>query len=143
MNSNSNELLIKFKEEILSKLKANENKINDFQRQTKSDIDEKMGGFDEKFDEFSIRVYDIQNIAISQKEKIDKITELQKFQQNTDDYLFTQDLRINNLQKDLSYACSIYDKHYLDNLILPGTIGDYCKYKNLKEYLEVNLNLIS
>ena len=136
--SNSNELLLKFKEEILSKLKENENKMSDFQRQTKNELDKKIKGFEKKNDEFGLRVSDIQNITISQKEKIDKIADLQKFQQNTDEYLFTQDLRINNLQKDLSNACSIYDKHYLDNLILPGTIGDYCKYKNLKEYLEVN-----
>jgi len=39
--SNSNELLLKFKEEILSKLKENENKMSDFQRQTKNELDKK------------------------------------------------------------------------------------------------------
>jgi len=40
--SNSNELLLKFKEEILSKLKENENKMSDFQRQTKNELDKKI-----------------------------------------------------------------------------------------------------
>ncbi len=63
-------------------------------------------------------------------QKIDKMNEL----------LTSHDLRINNLIKDLSNACFKYDKIYLNNLILPGKIGDFCKYKNLKEYLEYTFN---
>ncbi len=45
------------------------------------------------------------------------------------------DIRINNLIKDLNDACYKYDKMFLNNLQVPGQIGDCCKWKNLKEYL--------
>ena len=63
-------------------------------------------------------------------QKIDKMNEL----------LTSHDLRINNLIKDLSNACFKYDKIFINNLMLPGKIGDFCKYKNLREYLEYTFN---
>ena len=43
------------------------------------------------------------------------------------------DVRINNLFKDLSNACFKYVQIFLNNLVIPGKIGDSCKNKNLKE----------
>jgi len=137
---NTNDQLNKFKEEILAKLKENENKMIDSQVIIRSHVDKKMSNFDKRCDEFNLRVTDVQNITISQKEKIEKVNELMKYKQNSSDQLFTLELKTGNLEKELSNACNKYDRHYLDNMVLPGTIGDYCKYKNLKEYLEVYLS---
>jgi hypothetical protein len=72
------------------------------------------------------------------KNKIDKITELINFSKKTTDQIITIEIRLNSFQKEFSNATYKYDKIFLDNLYLPGTIGDYCKFKNLKEYIEVN-----
>ncbi len=131
------EYLTKFKEEILGKLQENEVNVFSLQNAIKHDVDGKLKSFEKRCDEFSLRVSDVQNITISQRGRIEKISELQKFQENTNEALVTHDVVINNLETDLKKACAKYDKHYLDNLIVPGTIGDFCKYKNLKEYIEV------
>jgi len=133
----STEQLIKFKEEILNKLKENELKMVDSQMTVRSHIDKKIGNFDKRCDVFESKVNDIHTITISQKEKFEKVNDLLKYKQNSSDQLFTLELKLGNLEKDFSNACNKYDRHYLENMVLPGTIGDYCKYKNLKEYLEV------
>ena len=58
-------------------------------------------------------------------------------QKKTNDQMISYDFKITQLQKDFSNSSYKYDKIYLDNLIIPGTIGDYCRYKNMKEYIEV------
>jgi len=136
---NSNEL-IKFKEELLTRLKENETRINEIQKTNKNEIDKKMNLYEKKIEETNMRLNDMHNITITQKEKIEKVNELMKYKQNSSDQLFTLELKTGNLEKELSNACNKYDRHYLDNMVLPGTIGDYCKYKNLKEYLEVYLS---
>ena len=68
--------------------------------------------------------------------KIDKIDNLGKNLDSINELLTYHDIRINNLIKELNDACFKYDKIFLNNLIIPGKIGEFCKYKNLKEYLE-------
>jgi len=137
MMTNTNDQLNKFKEEIFAKLKENEKKMIDSQIILRSHVDEKMYDFENICNEFKLRVSDIQNITISQKEKSDKVNELMIYKKNSSEQLFTLELKTGKLEKELSSACNKYDRHYLDNLDLTGTIGESCKYKNLKEYLEV------
>ena len=107
------------------------------QKTNKNEIDKKMNLYEKKIEETNMRLNDMHNITITQKEKIEKITDFQKFQDRTTDHLLMQELRLNNLQKDLNTSCAKYDRHYLDNLIVPGLVGDYCKFKNLKEFVDV------
>jgi len=134
MNSND---LIKFKEEILNRLNENENKIVEIQSFDRKVFESKMNIYEKNIEEFNLRLADMHNITISQKEKIEKINDLQKFQKETEEDLFNQEINIKNLQKDLTNSCAKYDRHYLENLIIPGLVGDYCKYKNLREFVEV------
>lgn len=105
---------------------------------------------------FSSKILDLEKIQAEQfnklnslsangnpeKENAEKISELIAFKKKLNDQMISHEFKLSQLQKDLSNATYKYDKMYLDNLIIPGTIGDYCRYRNLKEYLEVNfLNL--
>ena len=71
------------------------------------------------------------------KENYEKIAELISYKKKANDQMISHEFKLTQLQKDLSNATYKYDKMYLDNLIIPGSIGDYCRYRNLKEYLEV------
>ena len=56
--------------------------------------------------------------------------------------LMTLDWRTNDLEKKHDAACFKYDKIYLDNLYVPGLIGEHCDFANLKAYIEAeNLKL--
>ena len=77
------------------------------------------------------------------KVKSEKIDHLEKTVYNNNEHIIDNDVRICSLRKDLDNACYKYDKIYLNNLIVSGQIGDYCKYKNLKEFLEYAINKLN
>ena len=77
------------------------------------------------------------------KYKMDKVDSFSAFQSKANDMLTTHEIRINNLITDLSNARFKYDKIFLDNLTVPGYIGEYSKFKNLREYIDNNIAQVS
>ena len=47
------------------------------------------------------------------------------------------------MMSELSSAKIKYDKIFIDNLTVPGYIGEYSQYKTLREYLSVNISQVS
>lgn len=92
---------------------------------------------EKKFDNHHSKLESILDEIQISKNKIDKINDLVMFSKKATDQLMTLEIKLNSLQKDFSNACYKYDKIFLDNLNFPGTIGDFCKYKNLRDYVEV------
>ncbi len=129
----------RFKEEVFNKLKENEKSFKESMTNFMSESEKKIYGCQAKCDEFALKLQDIQNTMNTHKVKVEKIPELDKFKTSASDQLFTQNVKLVNIQSELTNACNKYDKMYFENLVLPGTIGDYCKYKNLREYVEVRL----
>ena len=114
INENYEKKLLFFDNKITSSMKELENKIRIILDKT-----------NHTFEQISfIKV---------QTEKIDGI---EKSILNHNEHIIDNDVRIGSIRKDLDNACFKYDKIYLNNLIVSGYIGEYCKYKNLKEFLE-------
>ena len=114
INENYEKKLLFFDNKITSSMKELENKIRIILDKT-----------NHTFEQISfIKV---------QTEKIDGI---EKSILNHNEHIIDNDVRIGSIRKDLDNACFKYDKIYLNNLIVSGHIGEYCKYKNLKEFLE-------
>ena len=133
----------KFKEEIFGSIHQIEKKLNSDQEKSKETINYNLNYIESKLTDFSIKLTDINNTSNLDKEKLEKINELIINQKKQNDQLISHEIKINNAQKDLVSSCYKYDRIYLDNLIIPGLIGEYCKFKNLKEYIENNLNQVS
>ena len=74
------------------------------------------------------------------KIKTDKIEIVSEKISKIDERLTTYEIRFNNLSKDFRNAVSKYDSLFLDNMTVPGKIGNYCKYKNIKEFLSYAFN---
>lgn len=66
--------------------------------------------------------------------KFEHLNDYKSFTQKAKEEITNHDIKINNLTKELSNACYKYDRIYLDNLLLPGFIGDSCKFKTTKEF---------
>ena len=75
--------------------------------------------------------------------KLDKVDQFSSFQNKANDLLTTHDIRINSMMSELSSAKIKYDKIFIDNLTVPGYIGEYSQYKTLMEYLSVNISQVS
>ncbi len=116
--------VLNIKDDISKKFFDYDNKMINYV----SEMGNKMENLNEKWN----RLFEEINIVKVKNEKSEQLeTKINDFQ-----LLIAQhDVRINNLMKDLNDACFKYDKMFLNNLQVPGQIGDCCKWKNLKEYL--------
>ena len=86
---------------------------------------------------------DITSQLMEHKIRLDKVDHLSSLLSQTNEQLAIINIRISNLNKDLSKAQMKYDKIFLDNLTVPGYIGEYSQYKTLREYIEDNINQVN
>ena len=77
---------------------------------------------------------------LEQKYQIDKIENLEKMSNKTNDTLISHEIKIANNSKDLSSMKIKYDKLFLDNLMVSGFIGPSCQYKNLSSYIKYQIS---
>ena len=69
------------------------------------------------------------------KMKMEKVETTSDKLNNVDDRVTTYEIRLTNLLRDFQSACSKYDGLFIDNMTVPGKIGNYCKYRNIREFL--------
>jgi hypothetical protein len=142
INTNQKDELTHFKEELLQSIREVEERISSNLSLFKDEFQRKLIQVDSKFTEFTVKVDELNNASNLDKIKLEKVSDLIIFQKKTSDQLISHDMKLNNMQKDLTNACYKYDKIYLDNLVLPGIIGEFCRFKNLKEYIDDNLKQV-
>ena len=134
--------LIYFKEEIFSSLKQLEKKIME---KTKESLEQ----FDLKIKDLKTLINKYQNetnIFLTkndfQEEKKDIIN--QATNKKMFDEKFTAiDVQISAIRKDMSESNFKYDKIFIDQLTLPGIIGNKCKYKSIRDYIKQNIDDMS
>ena len=95
----------------------------------------------------------LKNISACEKRLIEQMTEVKlkadKAENNFDklfqmeDKITTFEIRLNNLIREYRSSCTKYDSLFIDNMTVPGKIGNYCKYKNIKEFLSYAFNKFS
>ena len=86
---------------------------------------------------------DVSSQLMEHKIRLDKVDHLSSLLAQTNEQLAIINIRISNLNKDLSKTQMKYDKIFLDNLTVPGYIGEYSQYKTLREYIEDNINQVN
>ena len=134
--------LIHFKDDIIKSL-------NEFQSTLKKYFVSQFSDFNNKLTSLSNE----QNIHKEQLSslfsykidttKLDKIESLSSFLTTAREQLITHEIKLATCERDISNVCYKYDKIFIDNLTIPGTIGQCCKYRNLREYLVNNTDQIS
>jgi len=100
-------------------------------------VEETLNSLVGKDDIKEIKIATLQDDSQSLINKISKFEELKSNERKIQDQLLSIDLRVNSIQKELSSSIYKYDKIYLENLLIPGLVGDYCKFKNMKDFMEV------
>ena len=145
-NSKSDSLsykeLIYFKEEIFHSLK-------DFQKKVMEKTNAQLNQFNAKLDETKSLISKNKNELTQfitkeefQEEKKD-ILNKEKNQKIIDEKLTSIEIQISAIRKEINEACYKYDKIFIEQLTLPGIIGDKCKYKSIKDYIKNNINEMS
>ena len=124
-----------FNEEILTRIIEIEKSV--FNSHTKSS-ETKLTELITKYDKFTERLNEIEKMANKDKVLIDSVHSLKTWENKAQDQIATSELRLNSIYKELKDTISKYDKIYLENLFIPGVIGEHnCRFKNMNEFIEV------
>ena len=122
--------------EIESNMKI---KFSDLESKYKKNFEE----FNSKLTSFSVDNKELKDIILPQKLKIEKISNLENFNNKANDMLITHEVRIKNNSDTLTKFQLKYDKLITENLFVPGYIGPSCQFKTLSDYLAYNINEIA
>ena len=136
----SNREILEIKNDFLKELREIEIKLDEKLEKCLLELETKNQAHEDKINSTFQKNEQLYNSMIDQKIKVEKITELYISQKRLNDILTSHEVRINNLVLENKKINKNYDKIVADNLIVSGYIGASCKYKNLSEYIEYNIN---
>lgn len=134
--------MMKLQENIFKKFYDIEKNVLDKINYMEIKYDKKFQSMENSFDSHNIRINDINSNISQLKLNVDKLPETFKRIDSLCEDGFKNSIKLKSLSTELSNAISKYDKIYLDNLVLPGIIGENCRFKSMKEYIDVNKILI-
>ena len=141
-DSNNSEVNL-FKDELLGNIHDLEKKLNERINNIENKLITDLDKFSNNMNSFLEKNKDMVLSVVSQKLKLEKITELETFKKKVDDMLITHGIRIKNNLDDISKMKVKYDKIVSENLYVPGFIGNNCQYRNLSDYLFYNIGEVS
>ena len=141
-DSNKSEVNL-FKDELLGNIHDLEKKLNERINNIENKLITDLDNFSNNMNSFLEKNKDMVLSVVSQKLKLEKITELETFKKKVDDMLITHGIRIKNNLDDISKMKVKYDKIVSENLYVPGFIGNNCQYRNLSDYLFYNIGEVS
>ena len=133
----------RIEDELLKIIKKLDNKINTKIEFITTETNSKFEEINNKINITNIKFDRFIETNEENKLKLEKVDNLINTYNKARETLLTQELRINTINKDLDNSKFKYDKLISDNLTVPGLIGDYCKYRSLREYLENNIKEMS
>ena len=129
------EELQNFKNEILSIINENNKKLEEKIEKYKTQITITENEYEKNTKRINSQYSEILNSQAQLNTRLDKLKSYDSFVLKTNDQITSHELRINSIKTDLTKSIHKYDKIYLDNLILPGYIGEFSKYKNCHIFL--------
>lgn len=133
----------KFKEEILSLISEKEINLNSKIEKYHNQLFQVESNYEKKTNNISQQYTDFTTTAANINNRLDRLNSYEAFTHKTNDQLISHEIRLTNLSKELQKAINKYDKIFLDNLVLPGYIGECCKFKNAKEFFNDTITQLS
>jgi len=132
------------REELLNEIRDSESRANMSKRVMENEITEKFEAILQNNNESKLRLDSIQDFQAKFQVKVmGNYDDFESFKTNTSEDLFKNTLYVKDLQKDLANIINKFDKMFIENLIIPGKIGDYCQYKNMRDYISVKIIIIN
>ena len=126
---------IYFKNEVLEDIKSIEKKINSKITSLTKDIEKINQNSENQSQLITTKFTEISNYIQERTTFNELRIEIQNLSNQTSNQNTIFSTKISSIEKDLSDTCYKYDQMILNNIIIPGLIGDKCKFKNLKELI--------
>ena len=131
--------LMEFKNEILKKVRLLENKLLDEFNTKYIQINTDYKKIDNRLNYINENNENLLELVTNQKLNLEKINELENFKNKTEGNITIHDIKIKNMLTEIEKIKSKYDKIIYDNIMVPGYIGQGCRYKTLSEYIQNNI----
>ena len=133
----------KIEDSNLFDIRKIEENLNKKIETTTSSLTEKVEELIDQISKIETQFNHITSNLQEYKIKMDKIDDLIIFKTKITDQITSHEIKINDTAKDLSNTKYRYDRIILDNLKVPGFIGEGCDFPNLKSYIISNRKDIS
>ncbi len=132
-----------FRNEICTQIQDITNKVNTKIQEQQNEITNTMNTLKEEINKIIDKNNYFSEKIINIKLQNEKIEDYETFKKKTESQLITHEIHLNETMKDLSNAKFKYDKIFIENLTVPGYIGQASQYKNVGEFLNHVINEIS
>ena len=127
---------IYFQNDVLKDMKQLENKLEAKIGLLAKLITEQNTTYDQKFQLSENNLAELSKKIAATSTTEDLLTKFDNYQSKTDEKLYSQEIKISNLEKDLIDSCYKYDTIFSNNLVLPGVIGSSCIYPDTKSFFD-------
>ena len=142
-NQNMKHDILTFKDEILREIKLVKKSFTEkhdhFELMTKeklSKFDNTLSSYSEKINEIKLKFIDTENI-------VKEIDSFKEFKSKVSDTLLTQNIKINNLEKETKNDIYRIDNILTDSVIYSGIIGHTSKFKTFHQMVDYLLSQAS
>lgn len=125
-----------FKNEVLRLLSKHEEKQKKKKRDEKNRYEDISKAQEEQLKRFSQRITDLSNTRFVEQAKLDRIECIGQKVEAISENVSINTIRLATCQRELANAIYKYDKIFMDNLTVPGLVGNYCKHKNLRDFIQ-------
>ena len=123
----------KLKDDIILMLSEIEEKLINKYNLLEKLINSRINAYDTKFiaieNKLNLHTTNITKLII----ELEKYSDIISTEKKNSETLISHEIKLNNLNKEISDGFYKYDRLFLDNLVIPGQIGEYCRFKNAKE----------
>lgn len=125
-----------FQNDLLNDLKKLELQVNGRITSINQLLTTKMSDYDSKFEKMSENIAELISQIAQRKYDADRVEELISMKNKFSDQIIESQSKIAIIEKTLESSLFKYDKIILDNLKVPGLIGNSCKFKNCASYFK-------
>ena len=134
--------VVQVKDELLAKISELEAKLTLKLQQQSTESTNNFITYATKLNDLDQKYTTLSSGIAEQKVKLTKIDEFDAFKRKADDQLITHEIHLNNTMKDLANAKFKYDKMFIDNLTVPGYVGECSQYKTMRDYIDYNIGIV-
>lgn len=134
--------VVQVKDELLAKISELEAKLTLKLQQQSTESTNNFITYATKLNDLEQKYTTLNSGIAEQKVKLTKIDDFDAFKRKADDQLITHEIHLNNTMKDLANAKFKYDKMFIDNLTVPGYVGECSQYKTMRDYIDYNIGIV-
>ena len=128
--------MIYFKNDILSDIKKFENNMNSKITEINNILKSNEEEYNLKFTKISNAISELIEIVSNRKYDNEKIEELLQMKNLIWAHINENKNKLLTITKDMENAIFRYDRIIIDNLELPGIVGNKCKYTTMRDFFE-------